>query len=139
MSLADLRFLAVEDHEFQRRMLVRILTSLQVSNVRTAPDGRAALEIVRASLPPGEGAPIDIIISDLDMPGMDGMEFMRHLGEAQVAASIILTSALERSLLASVETMAREYGVRILGVIEKPVTPAKLDALLAELGEEGAK
>jgi EAL domain-containing protein (putative c-di-GMP-specific phosphodiesterase class I)/AmiR/NasT family two-component response regulator len=130
LTLTDLRFLAVEDHEFQRRMLVRILTSLQVSHVATAPDGRAALEIVRASLLPGEGAPIDIIISDLDMPGMDGMEFMRHLGEARVAASIILTSALDRSLLASVETMAREYGVKILGVIEKPVTPAKLDALI---------
>ena len=123
MHIADLRFLAVEDHEFQRKVLLRMLAGLGATKVAAAPDGREALKIVLAP-----DAPVDIVISDLDMPGMDGMEFMRHLGEARVPVSIILASALEESLLASVETMTRAYGVRILGVIEKPVTPAKLDA-----------
>jgi len=125
MQFADLRFLAVEDHEFQRSMLVRILGSLGAQNVAVAADGHAALAIVDAP-----DTSLDIIISDLDMPGMDGMEFMRRLSERKVAVSIILTSALEASLLASVETMTRAYGVRILGVIEKPITPAKLATLV---------
>ena len=125
MSIAELRFLAVEDQEFQRNMLLRILAGLGATKVSSAVDGAAALKIVRALDPP-----VDIVISDLDMPGMDGMEFMRHLGEAGTAASIILASALGGPLLASVETMTRAYGVRILGVIEKPVTPAKLEALI---------
>ncbi|MGH8744874.1 MAG: EAL domain-containing response regulator, partial [Burkholderiales bacterium] len=74
--------------------------------------------------------PIDIIISDLEMPGMDGMEFMRHIGEANIPVSVIISSALDRSLIASVETMTRAFGITLLGAIEKPVTPGKLRALI---------
>jgi EAL domain-containing protein (putative c-di-GMP-specific phosphodiesterase class I)/ActR/RegA family two-component response regulator len=125
MNASGLNFLAVEDHEFQRGMLMRMLEGLGATKVTGAADGKAALDIVMARTPA-----VDIVISDLDMPGMDGMEFMRHLGEARVPVSIILASVHERSLLTSVEVMTRAYGVTILGVIEKPVTPAKLDALI---------
>jgi len=125
MRIAELKFLAVEDHAFQRYMLLNTLTDLGAQNVSVAADGGAALAIVK-----GGGLAVDIIISDLDMPGMDGMEFMRHLADAEIPASIILASALASSLLASVETMTRIYGLTILGVIEKPITPAKLEALI---------
>ena len=125
MGLSKLKFLAVEDHEFQRGMLLKMLTRLGATQVSTAADGYAALEIVMSP-----GASIDIIISDLDMPGMDGLEFMRHVGEAHIPVSIILASALESVLLDSVETMTRAYGVKILGVIQKPITPEKLAALI---------
>ena len=70
MGLSELKFLAVEDHEFQRGMLLKMLARLGATQVSTAADGYAALEIVMSP-----GASIDIIISDLDMPGMDGLEF----------------------------------------------------------------
>ena len=125
MGLSELKFLAVEDHEFQRGMLLKMLARLGATQVSTAADGYAALEIVMSP-----GAAIDIIISDLDMPGMDGLEFMRHVGEAHIPVSIILASAMESVLLDSVETMTRAYGVKILGVIQKPITPEKLAALI---------
>ena len=74
MQIADLCFLVAEDHEFQRSALVRVLTSLGAKDILAAADGRSALALLKASK-----RPIDIIISDLDMPGMDGMEFVRHL------------------------------------------------------------
>jgi len=126
MRIAELRFLAVEDHEFQRGVLLRMLAGLGATNVAVAADGREALDIVMAP-----DARVDIIISDLDMPGMDGVEFIRHLSVAGIPVAIILASALDGLLLDSVETMTKNYGVRILGVIEKPVTPAKLEALIA--------
>ncbi len=125
MGLSELKFLAVEDHEFQRGMLLKMLARLGATQISTAADGYAALEIVMAP-----EASIDIIISDLDMPGMDGLEFMRHVGEARLPVAIILASALESVLLDSVETMTRAYGVKILGVIQKPITPEKLNALI---------
>src|ERR1700687_367683 len=106
-------------------MLWKMLARLAATQVSTAADGYAALEIVTSP-----GAAIDIIISDLDMPGMDGLEFMRHVGEAHIPVAIILASALESVLLDSVETMTRAYGVKILGVIQKPITPEKLAALI---------
>ncbi len=125
MHIAELRFLAVEDHEFQRGVLLRILAGLGATKVAAAADGREALNIVMAP-----DARIDIIVSDLDMPGMDGVEFIRHLSEAGIPVAIILVSALEGLLLDSVETMAKGYGVKILGVIEKPIMPARLEALI---------
>jgi EAL domain-containing protein (putative c-di-GMP-specific phosphodiesterase class I) len=106
-------------------MLVKVLARMGVTQVSTAADGHAALAILTSP-----GAVIDIIISDLDMPGMDGLEFMRHVGEAHIPVAIILASALESVLLDSVETMTRAYGVKILGVIQKPITPEKLAALM---------
>jgi EAL domain-containing protein (putative c-di-GMP-specific phosphodiesterase class I)/FixJ family two-component response regulator len=126
----SLGFLVVEDHEFQRNMLVRMLRGLHARSVHGAVDGRAGLDLLQR-----HPADIDVIISDLDMPGMDGMEFIRHVGAAGRGVSLIVASALERELLASVETMATAHGIHFLGSIEKPVTPGKLEQLIRLHGE----
>jgi EAL domain-containing protein (putative c-di-GMP-specific phosphodiesterase class I)/signal transduction histidine kinase/PleD family two-component response regulator len=125
MSIADVNFLILEDHPFQRQELVRMLAGLGAGHVHEAADGYGALETFHDLR-----LPIDIVISDLNMPGMDGMEFVRHLGETERRVSIILASALEPKLLASVATMTEEYGINLLGVIEKPLTPEKLAPLI---------
>jgi len=124
-SGAGLRFLLAEDHEFQRSAQLRVLQGLGAAAVYEASDGHGALKILRdASLP------VDVVISDLEMPGMDGIEFVRRLGEAGARVSIILASAIEPKLLASIATMSEAYGLNLLGVIEKPLTSAKLAPLL---------
>lgn len=125
MQIDQLCFLVVEDHDFQRRATVRMLESLGAKGVHEAPEGRAALAIIQ-----DPARPVDIVICDLDMPGMDGMEFIRHLGASGLPVSVILASALERNLVASVETMTEAYGIRLLGVAEKPLTPGKLGPLI---------
>lgn len=125
MKIADLHFLVVEDHDFQRTMLTRMLASLGARHIIEAADGRAAFEVMQVLT-----QPVDIVICDLDMPGMDGMEFIRRISEAGVAASVILSSAHDRALIASVETMTLAYGINLLGAIEKPATVQKLDALI---------
>jgi EAL domain-containing protein (putative c-di-GMP-specific phosphodiesterase class I)/DNA-binding NarL/FixJ family response regulator len=125
MQIANFNFLIAEDHDFQRSMLVRMLGGLGAKEIHQAADGREALAIVR-----DPACPVDIVISDLDMPGMDGMEFIRHLGESGIPVSLILASALERKLLASVQTMSEAYGITLLGVLEKPITPGKLETLI---------
>jgi hypothetical protein len=53
-----------------------------------------------------------------------------HLGESGGNASLILSSALEPSLVASVGTMTRAYGLNLLGTLEKPAAPDQLRQLL---------
>jgi EAL domain-containing protein (putative c-di-GMP-specific phosphodiesterase class I)/CheY-like chemotaxis protein len=125
MQIADLRFLVVEDDEFQRNALVRLLKRLQATSVCAAAHGGEALQWVSKS-----EEPFDIVISDLEMPTMDGMELIRHLGERGYRASLILASALDRALLAAVETMTKTYGITLLGAIEKPVTRESLARIL---------
>src|SRR6476661_5112564 len=103
MGIEDLHFLVAEDHDFQRKTLVRMLSGLGAKSISEAANGKAALDIFTDLV-----HPVDIIVSDLDMPGMDGMEFMRHLGELGVPVSVILSSALDPSLISSVETMTKE-------------------------------
>lgn len=118
--------LIVEDHDFQRRILARLLSALGARQVLEAPHGRAALDLLeRSPLLP------ELVICDLDMPEMDGMAFIRHLGEKLPGVPVIIASALDAVLLGSVAKMADAYGVRLLGVIEKPVTRVHLAQLLA--------
>lgn len=125
MPCSKLRFLVVEDHEFQRRSLAQLLMTLGAEAVYQAEDGRAALQVIR-----DPDRPVDIVLSDLSMPGMDGMEFIRHLSEAGSRVSLVLASALEPALLAAVANMAQAYGVRLLGVLGKPVAAVKLTPLI---------
>lgn len=120
--------LLVEDHPFQRRLLARMLSALGAKAVLEAEHGRAALEVVEQGAAPG------LVICDLDMPEMDGMAFIRHLGERLPDVPVIIASAQDPALLGSVAKMAEAYGVRLLGVLEKPVTRMHLSQLLA-IGE----
>lgn len=126
MPARSLRFLVVEDHEFQRAGMVLLLRGMGAAAVHEAEDGRAALRVLR-----DPDRPVDIVVTDLSMPGMDGMEFVRHLSEAGTRVSLILASALQPELLASIANMAQAYKVKLLGVIGKPLSAAKVAPLLA--------
>ncbi|MDH4233993.1 MAG: EAL domain-containing response regulator [Gallionella sp.] len=118
--------LIAEDHDFQRRILLHMLRGLGISDVHEAANGREALEIIRSAPRTPE-----IVLSDLDMPEMDGMAFIRSLGEARSGLGVIIISALDPVLLGSVAKMADAYGVDLLGVIEKPIKRERLMQLLA--------
>ena len=131
MSLADLRVLLVEDHGFQRRLGLRLLGDLGMKYLHEAADGFQALDLLR-SLPQ---AP-DVVLVDLDMPGMDGVEFIGIVAQDRLAHSIAVVSAMEPALLHTVQVMAKASGLRVLGCIEKPLTPGKLTTVLS-LYEQG--
>jgi len=121
-----LNFLVVEDHEFQRAVIVEMLEDIGAQVVYEASDGASAIEVIREM-----GQPFDVIVTDIDMPGMDGMAFIRRLGENRARASMIITSALDRSLLDTVETMSAAYGMRLLGTVAKPPTPERFAELVS--------
>jgi EAL domain-containing protein (putative c-di-GMP-specific phosphodiesterase class I) len=126
MDIRSLRLLVIEDQAVQRQVAVGILRSLGVASIDEADDGYHALDALRAT----PEAP-DVIVCDLRMPGMDGIEFIRHLGESKSASSIILASALDPTLVSSVEAMARAHGLSVLGTMPKPLSRERLGELLA--------
>src|SRR6188508_2432382 len=130
MTLSALHVMVVEDHGFQRRMALRLLAELAVANVYEAAEGAEALAVLeRLRQPP------DVILVDLDMPGLDGIEFIGHVAQKRLARAVALVSALDPALLNTVQMMARAYGLHVLGSIEKPLTAEKLQALLERYEE----
>lgn len=131
MSLSQLSVMVVEDHGFQRRMALRLLTDLGIGGLSEAADGHSALHLLE-----GSGQPPDVLLVDLDMPGMDGIEFIGHVAQRQLARAVVVASALDPALLNTVQTMARAYGLRVLGSVEKPLTRDKLAAVLGSFDEQ---
>ena len=112
MGWSELRVMVVEDHGFQRRIALRLLGELGVAQVMEGADGLHALELLRR-----EQVPPDVVLVDLDMPGMDGIECIGHIAQERLARAVVVVSALDPALLNTVQTMARAYGLRVLGSV----------------------
>ncbi|MDZ7842883.1 MAG: EAL domain-containing response regulator [Gammaproteobacteria bacterium] len=121
----DITLLIVEDNYFQRTMLACLARSNGAAEVLEAGDGLQALEVLR-----NHTGPVDLILCDLDMPNMDGMEFIRHLVETETSTALAITSAVDASILSAVHTMCQAYGITPLGVLAKPVTLERLEQLM---------
>lgn len=80
----------MEDDDFQRRMVAGMLRSLGAKLICDACDGQQAIEIIRRE----HETSVDIVVCGLNMPGMDDLEFLRHLGEEHHNVAVILISAL---------------------------------------------
>ena len=130
MDWADLQVMVVEDHGFQRRVALRLLTELGVRQTLESADGLHALDVLRPMK-----TPPDVVLVDLDMPGMDGIECIGHIAHERLARAVVVVSALDPALLNTVQTMARAYGLRVLGSVEKPLTREKLEYVLQRFDE----
>lgn len=135
MNTNQLKILVVEDDDFQRRMIVSMLRSLELTSLYEASNGKQALEVIREE----HGKPVDIAICDLQMPEMDGLEFLRHLSQDHPNISIIIISALNSKLLTSVVRMAKTYGIKLLGSIEKPIALSDIKELFSKYGNTDKK
>ncbi|MEJ5988710.1 response regulator [Ramlibacter sp. PS3R-8] len=123
---SGLAFLVVEDHEFQRGVIIRTLQRLGAARVHGFAEGAGALEAAR--ILPRSGA---ILMLDLGMPTLNGSDIARIAGEEQLAVSVILLSAQPDDVLLSQVEQARSGGVEVLGAIGKPLTAIKLTPLIA--------
>ena len=73
----------------------------------------------------------DVILLDLLMPGMDGVEVLRHLATGGSRAQIILMSGMDRRMLDSARKVAAMQQLCVAGVLHKPFRPVDLRDLLA--------
>jgi len=119
--------LVVDDDEFVRTTLVRQLKTVGVAAVMSANDWNSA----RALLDQYPGC--NVVVSDLDMPGAAGSNFLDELAAARPGIALILVSASDALVLRTAERHARRLPLAVLGSIAKPPSVETLRALLGTL------
>lgn len=112
-TLASL--LIIEDELFQLNWLYELCKPL-ATTVHRVRDGQAALNNIKR-----HGMP-DAVLCDLNMPGMDGIAFLRHLAAYDKPCPVLLISAASQDIIHSVMQMAALHGVTICDALPKPVS-----------------
>jgi len=104
-----------------------ILEGLGAESVATVHNGEQALEII------SRRRDIDLILCDINMPEMDGIEFLRYLAEYKTyTGKVVLVSSEHKRVIDSVARLAEAHRINILGALQKPVSAEQLQALLTQ-------
>lgn len=122
---APLRVLVVDDDAAIGALLAGALVHCGASDVVQASNGEAALAAL--AMP---GAHFDMLVTDLRMGGMDGIELLEHAAQHRVGA-IALTSGLDPEVLDAAAAVARSKGHPLIGTLHKPVNIGAVAQLLA--------
>lgn len=122
------RVVLLDDDPFMLRLLTLQLAQLGYTQVIACDSGATALQ--QLIMPQ---APVDLIFLDINMPGMDGVEFIRRLMDCRFHGSLILISGENERLMGSVEKLIAAQQLTALGHLQKPVKPEELAALLHRL------
>jgi EAL domain-containing protein (putative c-di-GMP-specific phosphodiesterase class I) len=128
---AGLTAMVVDDSVVQRNHIVALLRELGFGVVLEAVDGNDALARL------AQHGAVFLVLTDLEMPGMDGIELTRQLIERDVAQYLIVASARDPRLLEIIESMGLENAsLGLLGTVLKPVARDELATLLGRVGQQ---
>lgn len=121
-KLTGLSILIVDDDPFIIQSVTRLLKDLNINNITSSTNALLALEKLNST--------IDVVISDLKMPDLDGIQLIRHLSIMPHKVSLILISGESEHVLQAAESIAVERKVNILGTLHKPIQSNSLISIL---------
>ncbi|SFI87425.1 response regulator [Celeribacter neptunius] len=121
MALRDqLRVMVVDDMSTSRGLITNALDSYGIRNVTSAADGPSALQKLAVS-------PVHLVISDYNMPGMDGLQLLHALrsnGPTRGVGFLLITGRADREII----DMGKRLGMN--NFLKKPFDPARLRAAI---------
>jgi EAL domain-containing protein (putative c-di-GMP-specific phosphodiesterase class I) len=71
-----------------------------------------------------------LVVLDLKMPGMDGVEVIRNLARLAIDTGVLLVSGMDQRVLVSARQVGESLGLKMLGFLQKPILLEDLEALL---------
>jgi len=133
MQLTTLQdVLIVDDSHLHRQLASELCSQLGFTRIRHAINGEEGMALVRQQVP-------DLMLLDLEMPRMDGVQVMQQLALEKLTPYIILTSGKDYILISTLELMGSGLGLPVLGGLKKPLQAGELQDLLARLSLQSAK
>jgi two-component system chemotaxis response regulator CheY len=123
MDTSNIRFLVVDDFSTMRRIVRNLLKEIGHANVEEAEDGQVALNKLKANT-------FDFVVSDLNMPNMNGFELLRQIrADATLKSLPVLLVTAE----AKKEDIVTAAQIGASGYIVKPFTKATLEEKLTKI------
>jgi two-component system, response regulator, stage 0 sporulation protein F len=119
------RILVVDDEENTRLALTRLLAR-EGYDVKTAANGSEALNQIRIQ-------PVELVITDLNMPVMNGLTFLRELNREQPASNVIMITAF-----GEVESYLEALNLGAFEYLNKPVKLDELKKVMRKMFHEPA-
>lgn len=131
MTSQPLRVLILEEHAFQRAVVVSQFKRLG----HTVIEATHAIEAL--ALLEGVGG-VDVVLCDLSMSGMDGLEFLQHAAQRGCLHSVIVSGHQPPGINQALQQFTRLLGVRLLGHVEKLAPLNQLEAVVHRHQSAGA-
>jgi len=122
MTSSQNRVLIVDDDPRICRIIKRVANKLGVESFTI--DDSALFESAYLEYEP------NIILMDLQMPKLDGIELLRKLAGQNSSSAIVLVSGMDKSVLETTEDLGKSLGLNMAGVLVKPIDIDKLNEIL---------
>jgi signal transduction histidine kinase len=122
-SISDLRVLVVDDTVINLKVIARMLRDIGVGDVSVAESGRQALSVL-------ERESFSLVITDIQMPEMDGIELSRAIRESETIPVKPVVVGLTAATSDEIEELCASAGMSHL--IHKPITKKQLQSFLAD-------
>jgi CheY-like chemotaxis protein len=124
----SLNVMIIDDDEFQIEFVTEQLQELGVVHIIKANGGQSGL----ASFDVCQAKP-DLLICDIQMPDIDGFEFIKAMSERNFIGGLILMSGEGARVLYSASLVAQLSRQNFLGTIEKPVQKEALEQAIKKM------
>lgn len=124
----------IDDEPFALRLVSHQLRRLGFDDVQVQQHPRDALAFLEA-----EHGSIEMLLLDLQMPEIDGIEFVRHLARLGYAGALILISGEDERIVQTARRLAEAHRLDVRGALHKPVTPDSLKALFGAAAPTATK
>jgi CheY-like chemotaxis protein len=127
-SIGELRVMCIDDDPFSIDTLTVALGNIGVTDIKSIDNAKSALEVIGSQ---SDGT--DVILLDIHMPDVDGIEFIQALGANGYQGAVAVVSGAVDVILDMSKVLAIGRGITFLGTIKKPAKASELEALLNKL------
>jgi DNA-binding NtrC family response regulator len=120
--------IVVDDDTFALRFMEKALHRFGVTRVRSCQTGPDALRAIGDM-----GDARLLLIVDLNMPDMDGIEFLRQLARHKFRGAVLLHSGADATVREAATKLVAAYGLDFMGTFVKPIPLDRLGAIVAKM------
>ncbi len=124
----SINVLVIDDSLSSCRVLSEYLMQLEVNRVEYCTCGNSAVKILAKY-----SQDYQVVVVDLHMPNMDGIELLMHLSEMGYKGGVIIASAMENRIIEAASQMVINSNLRLLGSLVKPVSVPQLKLCIGRL------